>query len=141
MRSYLSLVIITASVAAAACGGSGRSPAAPSGINVSGPSSAVAGGGPATISWSCFTRAPGTGGFGASDCPAPRGPATPLRPATAAPITAPGAPTSFSATVSGSTVTLNWTAPVGGDAPTSYTVQAGSTNGQSDLANFDTGST
>jgi len=142
MRSSLYVFVITTSIALAACGGeSGRTPAAPTGIAVSGPSSAVVGGAPATISWSCFTRAAGTGGFGISDCPPLRAPARPLRPATAAPISAPGAPTSFSATVSGSTVTLNWAAPVGGDAPTSYTVQAGSSNGLSDLANFDTGST
>src|SRR5207244_2634108 len=142
MRSYPFVLLITASVALAACGGgSGRGPAAPSpsGITVSGPSSAVASG--STVSWSCFTRAAGTGTFGTSDCPPLRAPAAPLRPATAAPITAPGAPANFSATVTGSTVVLNWTAPVGGDAPTSYSVQAGSTNGASDLANVDTGTT
>ena len=140
MRSYLLVFLTTASVALAACGGgSGRGPAAPSGV-LSGPSSAVTSGGGA-ISWSCFTRAAGTGMFGMSDCPPLRAPAAPLRPATAAPIVAPGAPTNFTATVTGSTVVLNWTAPVGGDAPTSYSVQAGSTNGASDLANFDTGTT
>jgi hypothetical protein len=68
--------------------------------------------------------------------PAPR-----QYPSIAGAISAPGAPTNLTAAVSGSTVVLNWTAPVGGDAPTSYTVQAGSANGLSDLANFDTGGT
>jgi hypothetical protein len=141
MRSSSYVFLVTVSIAVAACGGgSGRSPAAPSGIGVSGPSSAVTSAN-AAISWSCFTRAAGTGTFGTSDCPSVRTPVAPLRPATAGAINAPGAPTNFSATVTGSTVVLNWTAPAGGDAPTSYSVQAGSTNGSSDLANFDTGST
>src|SRR5262245_39840849 len=139
MRSYSFVLLTTASVCVAACGGgSPRTPGAPSAITVAGPSSAVSSNN--TVSWACFTRAPGTGTFGTADCWVPRGPSTPLRPATAAPLSAPGAPSNFSATVTGSTVVLNWVAPVGGDPPTSYSVQAGSTNGASDLANFDTGS-
>src|SRR5262249_4005233 len=142
MRSYSCILLITASVAAAACGGgSGRAPAGPSGINVSGPSSAVASGGPAAVSWSCFTRAAGTGAFGTAECSVARGPAAPFRPAPAAALRAPGAPTISWAPATGSTVVLNWPAPAGGDPPTSYSVQAGSSNGMSDLANFDTGST
>ena len=53
---------------------------------------------------------------------------------------APGAPSGASATVSGSTVTVVWTAPGGGNAPTSYIVEAGSGPGLSDLANSDLGS-
>jgi predicted phage tail protein len=43
--------------------------------------------------------------------------------------------------VSGSIVTLTWNAPVGGDPPTSYQVQAGSSAGQTNIASFDTGGT
>jgi hypothetical protein len=47
------------------------------------------------------------------------------------------APTNFAATVSGTTVVLNWSASA---APvTSYVVEAGSFFGSSDLASFDTG--
>ncbi|MBI3492869.1 MAG: fibronectin type III domain-containing protein [Acidobacteria bacterium] len=52
---------------------------------------------------------------------------------------APGAPTSFATSVSGSTVTLTWNAPSGGCAPTSYILQAGSTAGSSALANDNVG--
>jgi hypothetical protein len=54
---------------------------------------------------------------------------------------APGAPASLLATASGSTVTLTWTAPVGGAAPTTYYIEAGSTPGAANLANFSTGNT
>ena len=53
---------------------------------------------------------------------------------------APGAPGSFSATVSGSSVTLSWTAPTSGDV-TSYVIEAGSGTGLADLVSFSTGST
>ena len=51
----------------------------------------------------------------------------------------PGPPTSFSATVAGRTVTLNWQAPSTGAAPTGYRLEAGSSSGGSDLAVFQTG--
>jgi len=52
---------------------------------------------------------------------------------------APLAPSGLTGTVTGTTVTLNWTAPAGGDAPTSYIVQAGTASGLNDIASFDTG--
>lgn len=48
------------------------------------------------------------------------------------------APTSLSSSVSGTTVTLHWSAPPG--AVTSYIIVAGSFPGLTDLASFDTGS-
>lgn len=57
------------------------------------------------------------------------------------PTTAPGLPADLVGTVIASTVTLNWAAPAGGGAPTSYRVQAGSTPNGNDLADFDTGNT
>jgi hypothetical protein len=53
----------------------------------------------------------------------------------------PGAPGNLQASSSGSSVLLSWAAPVTGDPPTSYTIEAGSAPGASDLANFPTGNT
>ena len=54
---------------------------------------------------------------------------------------APSAPTFFNASAAGSTVTLRWTAPASGGAPTAYIIEAGSTPGAGNLANFSTGNT
>jgi hypothetical protein len=53
----------------------------------------------------------------------------------------PDPPTSLVASATGATVTLAWTAPAAGDAPTSYTIEAGSRPGLSDLARISTGTT
>jgi hypothetical protein len=52
---------------------------------------------------------------------------------------APGAPTSLTALVDRTSVTLTWSAPVGGDAVDSYAIEAGSASGRADLANVATG--
>lgn len=48
-------------------------------------------------------------------------------------------PTGFTASSSGSTVTLAWNAPAGGLLPTVYVLEAGSATGLADLASFSTG--
>jgi hypothetical protein len=53
----------------------------------------------------------------------------------------PGPPTSLAASVSGSSVTLSWSAPASGDAPTSYVLEAGSAPGASNIALLDLQST
>jgi fibronectin type III domain protein len=59
---------------------------------------------------------------------------------TAAALSAPIAPSQLVAVVVSNRVTLTWAPPSGGDPPTSYVVEAGSSTGLVDLANFDTGS-
>jgi hypothetical protein len=140
-RLLASAPAVAALLVLTACkGGTARSPVGPSAaITVAqtpGPSGSALGA--TSVSWACFTQAAATGGFGASGCPAAR---VSLRAVTGAPLVAPLAPSALSATVTGSTVTLSWTAPAGGDAASSYIVQAGSASGLSDLASFDTGST
>jgi large repetitive protein len=57
------------------------------------------------------------------------------------PVLPPGAPTNLTSTVSGAAVTLAWSPPTAGGAPSSYTVQAGSAPGLSNLATVAVGAT
>jgi hypothetical protein len=56
------------------------------------------------------------------------------------PIQPPATPANLTATVVGSTVTLNWSPPAAGGAVTSYVLEAGFTPGASNVVVFDTGS-
>jgi hypothetical protein len=53
----------------------------------------------------------------------------------------PGAPRALQATATGSSVLLNWAAPIDGGAPASYSIEAGSGPGSANLANFPTRNT
>jgi len=54
---------------------------------------------------------------------------------------APGVPTDLTATSSGSSVTLAWSAPAGGDPAQSYVIEAGTASGLANLVSFSTGNT
>jgi hypothetical protein len=55
--------------------------------------------------------------------------------------TSPGSPRNLVASASGSSVTLSWVAPNGGDPMTAYVIEAGSAPGLANLAAFSTGNT
>ncbi len=54
-------------------------------------------------------------------------------------LSAPGPPSSLTATSTGSSVALAWSPPASGSAPSEYFIEAGSAAGLADLANFSTG--
>jgi subtilisin family serine protease len=57
------------------------------------------------------------------------------------PVGVPGAPTSFTATVSGNFLSMTWGAPVSGGAPTGYTLRARLTPTGAPIVNFPLGNT
>jgi hypothetical protein len=94
------------------------------------------GSGVTTMAWRCFAAgADGPLAPSADPACAIQHPSSLNRLAvgTAAAVSPPGAPTNFSYAVIGNDVSLGWTAPVGGAAPTSYWIEAGSTPGGTDL--------
>lgn len=130
----LFIIFFVALVSACALAGCdvGRSPSRPSNLSAEliGANTDPHGNAPAAAAWRCVAG----GMFAGADCA--RGA---LHVVAGAAATAPTAPIGLSASVSGSTVLLAWTAP-SGVAPSSYVVEAGSASGLIDLANFDTGS-
>jgi hypothetical protein len=93
------------------------------------------GSGVTTIPWRCFAAgADGPLAPPADPACTTQHPSSPTRLVTrSAPLSAPGAPTNFGHAVIGNDVSLGWTAAVGGEPPTSYWIEAGSTPGGTDL--------
>jgi predicted phage tail protein len=143
MRSHPVGFVIATSLCLSACSGnSGKLPNAPTTALRVAPESGTPGPNTTagTVLWSCFANGGVTNAaFGVTGCPTHV--ATVRLASVTAAALAPGAPTGFTATASGSVVTLTWTAPTAGDPPTSYAIEAGSAAGQTNIANFDTGST
>lgn len=97
------------------------------------------------VDWRCVANGAGRDSYGIFSsiqiaCPEASGRTLSAARVHAAAI-APASPLSLSSTVDGSTVVLLWAAAGGADPASSYVVEAGSSAGLADLANFDTGST
>jgi len=135
-------VVLAVTFFTAGCGRAGQGPESPSPVSQT---SQIAPGGSTAaglvVSWSTFI-AGGARQTGIFSGTVDRSRFGTLAQPGSGPVAAaaPGAPAMLPPAVLGRTVTLNWTLP-GGDAPTSYVVEAGSSPGGSNLANFDTGTT
>ncbi len=137
MRRILTLALTMTSLLTIAC--SGSAPTSPSRAAVAQPSvaatvaqstpSALLGAGIVDFS-SCLQTASAPGCFTA--------PRVRTSAVTAAAL-APSAPAGLTATAVGSTVTLTWLSPASTDRPDAYIIEAGSTPGAANLANFSTG--
>ena len=137
LQSARAIPAIVGVMSVVSCGGS-KSPLQPS-LNAvamaASPDAAMASSADTPIPWNCLAP---TSLWQVAGCPVR---STRVRVLAIAGLSAPAAPSGLSATVSSSRVTLTWTTPAGGDAPASYVVEAGSTTGRADLANFDTATT
>jgi hypothetical protein len=139
--------LLVAAVLASGC--STPSPTRPSAplasANVSVSTAAVQSGLSIPVDWRCVANGAGRDSYGIFSsiqiaCPEAGGRALSAARVHAAAV-APASPLSLSSTVDGSTVVLSWAAAGGADPASSYVVEAGSSPGLADLANFDTGST
>jgi hypothetical protein len=91
---------------------------------------------PQNMSWQCVATA--ASGVRGAECPVVASQKLSAR--FGAATVAPSNPSNLTASVSGSTVSLAWSAPTGAQPATNYFLQAGSASGLSNLANSDTGS-
>jgi hypothetical protein len=126
------------------CGGAGPSRPTvtlPNQLPLSGPaagdSSSLTGLTGTTIAWRCLTA--GHAGIFSSATGCATATAAVHAQRRVAALAAPGASGNLAGSVIGSTVALTWLAQTSTDPATSYVIEAGSSSGASDLANFDTG--
>lgn len=146
----LAVLLVIGSLAASCGGGPSTAPSTASWPTPTVPLTAVESASIAQIvSWTCLVQASATDLGPFARLPDP-GCATAIQllrasgvgqPTGRVALVAPGSPTNLTASMSGSTVTLQWTAPPSGDPATSYTIEAGSTPGAGNIVTFDTGNT
>src|SRR5262245_12391323 len=129
--AHVLLLSLALALSAWRCSGASRSPVAPTV-----PATGAALAGANVVNWACFAGS-GAGAFGSELCGA-RGPSVVGTQRIGASIL--DAPTGLTQSFSGTTVTLTWQTAPGGDPPTSYVIEAGSSSGRTDLANFDSNS-
>ncbi len=135
------ITCVVAMLAMAACGGS-SAPSAPSMVQTRAAATAMTFG-----SFEVATLPPPAGSGdafarclqGAADAQCVSASRLRTNAHTGAPAT--GVPINLSATAIGSSVTLTWIPPTSGDSVLSYIIEAGSTPGTANLANFSTGNT
>jgi hypothetical protein len=141
MRGFVAPLVIVGVCAAFVAGCSSQSPVRPTpasdqaiahGLGFGALTSGAPTAGPVVDLAGCLRPVPASNCISAAHANAP---------GTVAGLLAPTAPGNLVASAVGSSVTLRWVAPSGGDLPTGYIIEAGSLPGAANLANFATGNT
>lgn len=135
-RGVVRVIVTVVAVFAAGCGGSSTAPTPPPASRLIVATPAAAGFSTPALPSAEIGRC-----FAGSNSPVCFTAAGGFRTVVVAGAVAPSAPGNLTATSSGSSVTLTWSAPLTGDPVQSYTIEAGTASALANLANFSTGST